>query len=49
MFTDYSKGSRPKYKILPYYIIMHFIIHIILGRNFNKLDKIAKVTTKLCK
>ena len=21
---------------------MHFIIHIILGRNFSKLDKIAK-------
>lgn len=28
---------------------MHFIIHIILGRNFNKLVRITKVTTKLCK
>lgn len=49
MFANYSKNSRPKYKILLYYIIMHFIIHIILGRNFNKLVRITKVTTKLCK
>lgn len=46
---NFSNNSRPKYEKLLHYLIMHFIIHILLGRNFNKQVRLVKETTKRCK